>query len=185
MARVRALEWQFDYPARDEVLALERIDRSGGKQAFSYPAGTPVDPSQELADRPILEVRPTIGDPWVGVFYGGQYQHPPAARGRLLGWPDEISLCVVWAGGADVVRSDDPRATYEIDAVHPITDVLSIPDHASSCLPISRTPQPMAPTDTCGLHLVSLSMNSRSSKPRATSCTPAVSMAAEATSRSA
>ena len=129
MGPVRALEWHFDYPARYEVLALERIDRSGGKRAFSYPAGTPIDPQQELAHRPILEIRPADGDPWIGVFYGGQYRHPPAARGRLLGWPDEMSLCVVWAGGADVVRSDDPRATYEIDAIHPITDVLTIPDH--------------------------------------------------------
>jgi hypothetical protein len=126
---VRTLEWQFDYPARYEILALERIDRSGGKQAYSYPAGGQVDPSQELADKPILEVRPASGDPWVGVFYGAQYRYPAAARGRLLGWPDEVSLCVVWAGGADVVRSDDPRATYEIEGVHPITDVLSVPDH--------------------------------------------------------
>jgi hypothetical protein len=124
----RDLDWQFDYPARYEVVALERLDRAGGKLAYSYPTGAVVPLTQETADRPILEVRPAQGSPWVGVFYGGQYGHPSAAHGRLIGWPDELSFCVVWAGGADVVRSDDPTATYEIDAVHPITGVLSVPD---------------------------------------------------------
>jgi hypothetical protein len=125
----RTLEWQFDYPARYEVIARERIDRSGGKAAFSYPGGSVVPMWQELADGPIFEIRPAEGHPWVGVFGGGGYGHRAAAPGQLLGWPDEFSLCVVYAGGADVVRSDDPTQTYTVDTVWPITDVLSIPEH--------------------------------------------------------
>lgn len=63
----------------------------------------------------------------VDVIFGGEYRYPAAAPGQLIGWPHEISICVVYAGGADVVRSDDPTQTYTIDNVHPITDVLSIP----------------------------------------------------------
>lgn len=122
------LQWQLDYPAEFEVIALDRIDRSGGKQAYSYPGGRQVPIDQELADAPILEIRPASGAPWVGVFYGAGYRFPSAAPGRLIGWPDGRSLCVCWAGGADVVRSDDASQTYEIEAVNPITGLLSIPE---------------------------------------------------------
>ena len=44
-----------------------------------------------------------------------RYQTPAAIRRRLIGWPDERSLCVMYAGGGVVVRSDDPLSTYEID----------------------------------------------------------------------
>jgi hypothetical protein len=123
----RSLEWNFDYPARYEVVPLDRIDRSDCKKVYSYPAAGPVPTWQEMADRPILEIRPAHGPPWVGVFFGGQYGSPASAHGQLIGWPDEVSFCLVYAGGADVVRSDDPTQTYEIETVHPITDVLSIP----------------------------------------------------------
>ena len=76
----RALEWQFDYPVRYEIVPQERIDRSGGMTAYSYPAAGIVPPFQEMADGPILEVRPAHGPAWVGVFYGGQYKYPAAAR---------------------------------------------------------------------------------------------------------
>jgi hypothetical protein len=123
----RALEWQFDYPVSYEVVTLERIERTGDRRAYSYPAAAPVPSDQEVADGPILEVRPANGVAWTGVFYG-DYGHPPAAPGRLLGWPDGVSLCVVWEGGAAVVRSDDPTATYEIEPIHPITGVFSVPE---------------------------------------------------------
>jgi len=125
----RALEWQFDYPAAYEVVALERIERAGDRRAYSYPAAAPVPADQELADGPILEVRPANRPPWIVVFYGGDYGHPPAAPGRLIGWPDGVSLCVIWKGGAVIVRSDDPTATYEIEPIHPITGVFSVPEH--------------------------------------------------------
>ena len=44
-----------------------------------------------------------------------------------MGWPDELSLCVIYAGGAVVVRTDDPSLNFEI-AASPITDVLVVPD---------------------------------------------------------
>jgi hypothetical protein len=36
---------------------------------------------------------------------------------------------VLWKGGAVIVRSDDPTATYEIEPIHPITGVFSVPEH--------------------------------------------------------
>jgi hypothetical protein len=122
----RRLEFEFDFLTNYEVVPLERIDRSGAKRAYGFPDAVPVDPQQELADRPILEVRPVRGDSWVGVFYGAGERVPRAAPGRVIGWPDEWSLCVLYAGGAVVVRSDDPTTTYEIDC-HPITGVLAVP----------------------------------------------------------
>ena len=99
-----------------------REDRQSVGPAYSFPDGLDVDPQQELADRPIVEVRPWIGAPWVGVFYGGSYSSPPAIPGRLVAWPDRQSFCVVYAGGGVVVRADDPKSTYEIDCF-PITDL--------------------------------------------------------------
>lgn len=124
---MRRLDSQFDFLANYELLPIDRIDRSGGKQAYGFPDAVLLDPQQELADRPILEVRPARGDPWVGVFYGAQYGVPPAVSGRLIGWPDEWSICVVYAGGGVVVRADDPTRTYEIDA-NPVTGALVVPE---------------------------------------------------------
>jgi hypothetical protein len=128
----RRLETQFDFLVNYEVVQLERIDRSGGKRAYGYPGAHELDPHQELADRPILEVRPGRGEPWVGVFYGGEYG---AGRphgllrvvpGRVLGWPDEWSICVVYGGAGVVVRTDDPAATYEIEP-YPISGAVVLP----------------------------------------------------------
>ncbi len=52
----RRLDTQFEFLTHYEVLQLDRIDRSDGKRAFDYPDAVPLDPQQELADRPILEV---------------------------------------------------------------------------------------------------------------------------------
>jgi hypothetical protein len=125
--RVRRLDSQFDFIANYEVVPLDRLDRSGGKQAYGFPDAVPLDPQQELADLPILEVRPGRGDPWVGVFYGVEYGVPPAASGRLIGWPDQWSICVVYTGGAVVMRADDPARTYEINA-YPVTGALVGPE---------------------------------------------------------
>lgn len=124
---MRRIDSQFDFLVNFEVLPLERIDRSGEKKAYGFPDAVLLDPQQELADRPILEVRPGRGDPWVGVFHGAGYGVPPAASGRLIGWPDEWSICVVYAGGAVVVRTDDPTITYEINA-NPVTGALVLPE---------------------------------------------------------
>jgi hypothetical protein len=111
-----------------EVEQLERIDRSGGVRILGFPDAVAVDPQQEMADGPIIRVHPSVGQPWVGVFHGGGYGVPPAASGRLLGWPDQVSLCVVYAGGGIVVRTDAPEETFEIESF-PITSVLVAADH--------------------------------------------------------
>lgn len=125
MARI--IESQFDFIADYEVEQLVRIDRSDGVRVLGFPDAVPLDPQQEVADGPIIRVRPASGEPWVGVFYGGSYGSPPAARGRLLGWPDGRSLCVVYAGGGVVVPSDAPHAAFEIEAF-PITGIVVASD---------------------------------------------------------
>jgi hypothetical protein len=123
----RRLEFDFPFLTHYEVVPLDRIDRSGGKRAYAFPDAVTIDPQQELADRPILEIRPGRGEPWVGVFYGGESTVPPAMPGRAIGWPDEWSLCIVYAGGGVVVRADEPTKTYEIDC-DPITGMLVVPE---------------------------------------------------------
>jgi len=66
-----------------------------------------------------------VGDPWVGVFYGGDYNAPAVAPSRLIAWPDARSFCVVYGGSAVVVRADDPQDTYEIDT-YPVTQMFVV-----------------------------------------------------------
>ena len=131
--------------ARGRILACQdgcgssstsrRTLRSSNSIASSDPAGSEPtaslmecrNPQQELADRPILGITPEAAEPWVGVFYGGQFGVPPAATGRLIAWPDAASFCVVYAGGGVVVRADDPTRTYEIDA-YPVTGTYVVPE---------------------------------------------------------
>lgn len=109
-----SLHLELDFPVTYEVEQLNRIDRSGGLQAYGYPNASSIDPQQDVAAGPILRVTPQAADPWVGVFDGG-YGVPSAATASLIAWPDARSFCVVYAGSAVVVRADDPHATYEID----------------------------------------------------------------------
>jgi hypothetical protein len=124
----RIIESQFEFLAGYEVEQLERIDRSGGVRVLGFPGAVAVDPQQEMADGRIIRVIPSVGQPWVGVFDDGGYGVPPAASGRLLGWPDQVSLCVVYAGGGIVVRTDAPEETFEIESF-PITSVLVAAEH--------------------------------------------------------
>ena len=123
----RNIPYELEFACDYEVAPLERIDRSIGK-AYSFPDGLAVDPQQELADRPIVEVRPRLGDAWVGVFYGGSFASGEAVSGRLIAWPDGHSFCVVYAGGGVVVRADDPKNTYEIASNPVITGMRVVPE---------------------------------------------------------
>jgi len=118
----RRLHLELDFPVSYEAEQLDRIDRSGGRRAYGFPDAILLDRQQELADRPILGVTPETGDPWVGVFYGGDYNAPASAPSRLIAWPDGRSFCVLYGGSAVVVRADDPRKTYEIDT-YPVTQM--------------------------------------------------------------
>jgi hypothetical protein len=119
MSRPRLLV-ESHFPATYEVEQLDRIDRSGGRPAFGFPDALAIDSQQDVAAGPILSVTPESGDPWLGVFRGGDYGFPAATRARLIGWPDGRSFCVVHKGGAVVVRAHDPHETYAIDT-YPIT----------------------------------------------------------------
>ena len=122
----RSIVLQFDFARRYEVEQLERIERSGIAHVLGFPGAVPLDRQQEMAEGPIVKVSPTEGEPWVGVFHGGQYGSPPAAPGRLLGWPDGRSICVVYTGAGVVVRTDDPHDTFPVESF-PITDVVVVP----------------------------------------------------------
>lgn len=123
----RRLHLELDFGAPYELEQLERIDRSSSRKAYGFPDAVLLDRQQELADRPILRVTPEVGDPWVGVFYGGDYNAPAAAPSRLIAWPDGRSFCVLYGGSATVVRADDPQDTYEIDT-YPVTQIFVATD---------------------------------------------------------
>jgi len=77
------VEFDVAFPVHYDLVALDRIERLGGKEVFAFPGAKPVDRQQELAVGPILDVRPEGGDPWIAVFYGAEgYAVPPAARRR-------------------------------------------------------------------------------------------------------
>jgi hypothetical protein len=124
----KRIESAFEFVARYQVEQLERIERHGVELFLQFPDAVPLHPQQELAAGPILRVHPADGKPWIGVFRKGALGFPRGAPNRLIGWPDERSRCVVYAGGAVVVRTDEPALNYEIAAA-PITDVLVVPDH--------------------------------------------------------
>jgi hypothetical protein len=124
---------ELDFPVSYQVEQLGHVDRSGGRRAYGFPNAAPLEPQQEpsrrsLADHPIVAVTPDNGDPWIGVFYGGEYAGPAPATSRLIGWPDERSFCVVHKGIGVVVRGDDPLQAYEIEGVFPITGVFVAPE---------------------------------------------------------
>jgi hypothetical protein len=122
-------EVRLPFPAHFELQAYDRIPRAQEHgRALRFPGGVPLDLQQELAAGPILGVRPTTGDPWVGVFAGGGYRVPPAAPSQVVGWPDGRSFCVVFTGSAYVVRADDPTHSFEVD-LFPICDVSAIVSH--------------------------------------------------------
>jgi hypothetical protein len=120
------LEDIFEFPVNYEVVALERIERLGGKRVLAFPGAQAVDPQQEQTAAPILEVRPAAAEPWIGIFYGEGYAAPPAVPGALVGLPDEWTFAVVYAGRAVLVRADDPTVTSEVPRF-PITDLLVVP----------------------------------------------------------
>ncbi|MDX6439152.1 MAG: hypothetical protein QOF45_1735 [Gaiellaceae bacterium] len=100
------------FPARYELVFHDRIPREAGMAVFELPAGCPVDPQQELAAAPIVEVRPAAGSPWTGIFFA---EAGANIVGTLIGWPDEESLCFLGGGGAYVVSSSDPSRLTLID----------------------------------------------------------------------
>ena len=125
----RQIGSHFEFARRYEIEQLERIERGGGIRVVGFPGAVEVDAQLEMAAGPILRVEPADAAPWVGVFYGSDtYGVPPAAPGRLIGWPDGRSLCVVYAGSGTVVRTDNPDESYGIDCF-PITDLRVVPSH--------------------------------------------------------
>jgi hypothetical protein len=127
----REPDFHFEFPKRFEIEILERLRPrpydEGYTRSLGFPGGGDLDPQQELAEPPILVVRPTEGDPWIGTFWGGGYGAPPAAPTQVVGMPDEVSICVVKHGSAYVVRTDDPSMNFEID-LFPVCSVLSVPE---------------------------------------------------------
>jgi hypothetical protein len=127
----REPEFHFEFPKRFEVALLERLRPrpydDGCTRSLGFPGGGDLDPQQELAEPPILAVRPVDGDPWIGTFRGGGYGAPPAAPTQVVGMPDEVSICVVKHGSACLVRTNDPSVNFELD-LFPLCSVLSVPE---------------------------------------------------------
>jgi hypothetical protein len=119
-------EFHFEFPKRFEIEIFERLrPRQGYSRALGFPGGLELDPQQELAEPPILGVRPADGEPWIGTFWGAGYGAPPPAPTQIVGMPDELSICVVKHGAAYIVRTDDPSVSLDLD-LFPVCDVLSI-----------------------------------------------------------
>ena len=118
----------YDFPRRYEATQVDRIDSRGGKQSYGFPDAVELHAQPELTAHPILDVEPWDGEPWLGVFHGGGYNSKNSLPSRLIGWPDERSICVAYRGGAVVVRTDDPRSTYEIDS-YPVRGVHVVPEY--------------------------------------------------------
>lgn len=125
----RRTELVFEFPARYELTLLDRgLGSPVYRRAFSFPDATPLDPGREPPAGVVVAVRPASGEPWIGVFdyaYDGiSFETPP----QVIGWPDELSVCVVRHGIGCVVRTDDPATNAEIEC-WPIVDSLVVPDH--------------------------------------------------------
>jgi hypothetical protein len=123
------VEIQLTQQASFDVEVLERLrPRWEHAQALVFPGSVPVDPQQELTLAPVIGVRPRSGDPWIGVFSGAGYPNPlkPA---QLLSGPDDSSLCVVFAGAAYMVKSNEPTSWVEVDDPFPIRGALVAPEH--------------------------------------------------------
>jgi hypothetical protein len=128
-AMARPAELVFEFPARYELTLLDRVRRSPVyRRAFSFPDAVPLDPGREPPAGVVVAVRPASGEPWIGVFDyafdGISFEAPP----QVIGWPDELSVCVVRRGIGCVVRTDDPATNAEIEC-WPIVDSLVVPDH--------------------------------------------------------
>jgi hypothetical protein len=95
----------LEFPARYDLVFHDRIPRALGLPSWELPAGKESDPQQELAAAPIVEVRPAESAPWVGIFFA---EAAANIRGKLIAWPDEVSLCFFGGGGAYLVSSADP-----------------------------------------------------------------------------
>lgn len=68
----------------------------------------------------LLEVRPAVGEPWVGHFKGG-----PEGLSAVLPTPNSNVVCVIIDGQGYWVPVDDPKSYMVIDAV-PIKRVITI-----------------------------------------------------------
>lgn len=117
-----SLEQVFD--PHYEVEILDHIARNLGiATVLGYPGANVVDAQRELNAGPILAIRPTDGEPWIGLF-------PGHADSRILDWPDRRSVCVISGppvfAFAIVVRTDEPADFSEIG---PLTDLRPIPEH--------------------------------------------------------
>jgi hypothetical protein len=128
-AMARQPELVFEFPARYELTLLDRVRRSQVyRRAFSFPDAVPLDPERRLSAGVVLAVRPAAGEPWIGVFdyaFDGLRRETPL---QVIGWPDELSVCVTRRGLGCVVRTDDPSRNAEIEC-WPILDTLVVPDH--------------------------------------------------------
>jgi hypothetical protein len=126
---VRQLAFVFEFPARFEVAQLERIDRQAWERVLRYPGAAAIGDRSDLAADPILGVRPARGRSWAGVFSGVPESARVSPPSQVIGWPDELSLCVLHQGEAHVVRSDDPDRWFGVTDDLPTTGVLVAAGH--------------------------------------------------------
>ena len=116
------VELVLPFLARYRIELLEGPHYFGISRRFSW--GRPLDPQQEFVGGPAFAVWPDEGEPWIGAvdneWGGAAFSDWPQ---RIIGWPDERSICVVWAGGAHVIRADEPTIVRKIDC-DPITGLV-------------------------------------------------------------
>lgn len=121
----------FEFLARYEVSLLERVDHdSAPGGVFLFPDAVPVSQLHEYQTGLIVRVASAEGEPWIGIFRGSddgfRSQMPPP---YVIGWPDELSVCVVFEGLGCLVRADDPARNEEIESWPMVYDLRVIPGH--------------------------------------------------------
>ena len=96
VSAVRSPELVFEFVAQYGIEVLARLPQRKARH-HTYPS---LAAFTKDAPPLVLRVTPAHVDPWIGAFHG-DYNVPAVLRPHVIGWPDEVSVCVVCDGDRD------------------------------------------------------------------------------------